>query len=1184
MKLNMRTGKNSIFSRSLSGFLAFLMVFSILASLSLLPVFAADDSSSKKEGRVFSDIYTDYYTNPSYNEEKKYEQDKLDPRDFSSEQKRLAAMTLQYEKGDFQLYADTITGEVALYDKSTGDILFSNPYDVAEYATDSDLGTTSISKTVKPKLLSQVNIEYLSNNVGASYNSFTDAALLEQIDIKKLKGGVRIEYSIGEEEARLLIPRVMTQSRYQEMIIDQLEENLKDSNGNSVNIATNATAVKITAYYNMYKRDDIKKYPDERKEALYAKYPTLRDEDLAIFDEEATHRERKLVERYIKMYCPKYTFEEMDKDHRDNEYTVKDKAPANFRMALEYYITDNGLEVRFPANGLTFDETNYQLDAIKILPYMGAGVNDYNGYLFIPDGSGTLIRFEDVNKFDSIVGNVYGEDYAYQQIGNANREVFRMPVFGVVTTNEPMLKTELYKNEPTITDEMYEEMYTHDDRYYDYTTTDKDGNVTEHKGNYKTIKKYSTGYVAIITEGDALSKIVTESGASEDHPFNSVFCSFNPRPKDKYNLSDAISVGGDGSVTVVSKRKYTGSFRINYIMLTDPENNGVNNGGLGRTEGRTYYDASYVGMAKAYRDYLTKNGTIDKLTEAEVDANNIPLFIEAFGVTETEESRFSIPVTVKKALTSFDNLKTMVDELAAAKITNVNFKLTGYTNGGMLSTLPTKVKFEKVVGGKNGFREFLSYAAEKKIGVYPEFDFAYMTKTGMLDGFSYSSDAVKTIDNRYITKREYDAVLQTFGTAGKICISPCVFRDYFAKFNKSFTKVLGDNLTTSVSLSSLGSDINSDFDDDAPYNREDAKVFTVEMLSQFANDPKYTNIMIDAGNAYAMKYATVVLNAPLDSSRYENASEAIPFFGMVYHGYVVFAGAPTNMTGDVDYEMLKILENGATLYMMLSYDNVSLLKEDEYLSRYFAIDYQIWKDSLLTKYDEAGNVVSLGLYDKVNSALKGVQTSAINDHGFLYSHRKLTEMELTNIANRAQEEFDEQRAKWQFEIDKYNSQIANHKRVANNYFTEYGIYTVLALETIEDVLAAYNNDVFAAIDAAIVIAASDADLVASLNAAKTVLDLSLNNYGIKNLTAINTYLADVTAEYGKVNLDEIRNAIEDEYDDDIIIDDGSVVYVEYENGTWFVLNYNNFTIKTTVNGAEYEVLAKDFVQGTKANA
>ena len=160
--------------------------------------------------------------------------------------------------------------------------------------------------------------------------------------------------------------------------------------------------------------------------------------------------------------------------------------------------------------------------------------------------------------------------------------------------------------------------------------------------------------------------------------------------------------------------------------------------------------------------------------------------MEVFGVTETDETILSIPITVKKALTSFENLKTMITELKAGNISNLNFKLTGFTNGGMVPTVPTGIKYESVVGKNSGFRDFLDYAVTEGVGVYPEFDFAYMMDTAMFDGFSYRRDAVKTIDNRYITRREYDAVLQTFVTSGKICISPCVYGSFFEKFNKFF--------------------------------------------------------------------------------------------------------------------------------------------------------------------------------------------------------------------------------------------------------------------------------------------------------------------------------------------------------------------------------------------------------------
>jgi len=1098
----MRKTTHNIFTRSLSGLLAFLTILGILASLSMLPVFAADEEE-EEETRSFAEIYKEYYLNPHYDPTAHPGEEHLTNPDFTTEQKRLDAMTLQYTKGDFELYVDKITGEVAVKDTTTGDILFSNPFNLTE------IEKSDIADVTKQKLFSQVYIYYLDNDVVKHYNSFADAALLEQIKIKKLSGGVRIEYSIGEEEARTLVPRLITKTRFQEMIIDQLLANLPGGEQNRLYIRT-------TAWYIL--KDPDGNVAQESINQMHADYPITKQPDgivgkngedngtaVYVFDEGAKAREVKVVEGYIKTYCPKYTFEELDKDHRETGYTNKDKPPANFKMALEYYLTENGVQVRFPASGLRFDESLYQLSSIEVLQYMGAGSNEYNGYTFIPDGSGTLIRFEDTQKTFDLSGKVYGQDYAYQEIGNANQEVYRMPVFGVVSTKTPQK---------------------------DATSSTADP------------KKYDTGYVAIVTEGDALTNITSSHGGShgsakKEHPYNSVFCSFNPRPKDSYNLAEAISIGSNTKYTVVSERKYTGSFRINYIMLTDSENKAT------RNPDRNYYEATYVGMAKAYRDYLEKSGSITKIEEAKED---IPLFVEVFGITETDETVLSIPVTVKKALTSFDNLKTMVEELGAAQspITNINFKLTGFINGGMVQTVPTKVKFEKVTGGNAGFVEFLDYAASHGIDVYPEFEFAYMSAVEWFDGFSYSRDAVKTIDNRYITKREYDAVLQTFTTTGKICISPCVYRNFFAKFNKSMTKIL-DGKATNVSLSSLGSDLNSDFDEDAPYNREDAKVFTVEMLKQFTVNESYGKILMDCGNAYALPYANIVLNAPLDSSRFLNTSETVPFFGLVYHGYIVFAGSPTNMAGDIKYETLKIIENGATLYMMLSYQNVELLKEDRVLSKYYAISYDIWKEHLLTKYDENNNVVSEGLYDKLNNALADVQTSRIENHLFIDCIRQFTESEKASADADAKLLYYAAVAVEQEKIDYWTARMQDFERISQQYKSD--------TERRDELLQQY--EIF-----------DNSDYLYSFYSQKDIDKILAEN---SNLVVMQKIKEAYEARRDKITLEDY--VAKEEARVDRTITDGSVVFVEYENGHWFVLNYNTFVVdvEIEVDGVTYNL-------------
>ena len=651
-------------------------------------------------------------------------------------------------------------------------------------------------------------------------------------------------------------------------------------------------------------------------------------------------------------------------------------------------------------------------------------------------------------------------------------------------------------------------------------------------------------------------------------------------------------------------------------------------------------------MANAYRDYLSEDlKAISKLTDTKED---IPLFIESFGKTEDEDTFLSIPITVDVALTSFDDMKKMVSTLNKNNITNINFRLTGFTNGGMVPTVPTKVDFEKVVGGDSGFTDFLSYASKKGVGVYPEFDFAYMQDTAWFDGFTYDDDAVKTIDDRYITKREYDAVLQTFATTGKICISPSVYSDYFEDFHDSFKDVLGKK-KTNVSLSTLGSDLNSDFDEDEPYNREDSKAFTVEMLRQFTSNKTYNKIMVDAGNSYAIPYADVVLNAPLDSSRYLNTSESVPFFGIVYHGYLVFAGKPTNMAGDMQYEKLKIIENGATLYMMLSYDNVEILKEDPYLSKYYAISFEHWQSTLFSQYNkEDGSLISKGIYDELNEALGDVQTSTITYHAYIDCMREFSAAEEANIAAIATANWkanaDKLLAKW----NKAEVNVNLYNRITDEFnakLVDLGIEAALesygyaelipqlaglsyvatvnkVVSYLESQVTTLNNSKAAAqqvIDAKQAeidnptpetdVAALQAEIdtknaeIASIDAKLNALPAQIEEIKAKKdqatandkivddkLIRLNAYFPEGTtlasleaarneaqAEYVAYSSDATKQAeidlLKKDYDSNRVINDGSVVYVEYTSDTgvikYFVINYNDYDVKVenvVING------------------
>ena len=60
------------------------------------------------------------------------------------------------------------------------------------------------------------------------------------------------------------------------------------------------------------------------------------------------------------------------------------------------------------------------------------------------------------------------------------------------------------------------------------------------------------------------------------------------------------------------------------------------------------YEASWMGMAMAYRDRLVSKGQLTAL-DANSVSEDIPLYIESFGAMETVEKILSIPVEVKKS-------------------------------------------------------------------------------------------------------------------------------------------------------------------------------------------------------------------------------------------------------------------------------------------------------------------------------------------------------------------------------------------------------------------------------------------------------------------------------------------------------------------------------------------------------
>ena len=934
--------------------------------------------------------------------------------------------SVKSKTGSHTIYVNRYTGVLYYVNNTTGEILTSNPYNPL---------TGASSDNRRKELMSQITIAFVeSANTTKSdtYYSAEWAAERAQIKVSPISGGLRVNYTLGDTTTRFLLPGMLAADKFLDHILkpmfkyyeNVLEEYCREEAPDAefdFFASDTYDGIEIYDEYNggTVSVDAMRRYLQDTQRiynGIYEEYSkdwnTLEALNSEIFmllqsftpsEEELFDEDKNIIYKWVytcnislvsikrqasellRKFCPDYTMQQVIADETEVGHENKMDQKAAFRCSLEYTFNEDGsLSVRLPANSITFDQTVYTFSSIESMRYFGAGNLTEEGYVFIPDGSGSIIEFEDFydNNNEALRENVslklktYGEDYCYSMLDKhaANFEQVTMPVFGVA---------------------------------YETLASEK---VAALSGK----EKVRAGYFAILEEGSTLASMQVEFGGTL-HKYGNVYTVFNPFPKDKYDLSDTISVGGQTSYEMVSESKYTGSYTTRYVMLSDAA--------VSVPAGVEYTPASYTGMATYYRNYLEKRGEITPLAKAE---NDLPLYIEAFGSIDVAKKILTFPVTVAVPLTTFENVTTMYDELANAKtrllekadeydalaaaateeknltlaqthkakadryrelsakvynVTNVNFKLTGFANGGMYYTYPAKLKWEKVCGGKSGFNSLLDDVKDRQdqglnFNVYPDFDFQYINNTSMFDGISNKGNVSKMVDNRYASKQAMNSITGEYESLFAMVISPDALDRLYSKFYSKYS----DYKINNISVSTLGSDLNSNFDKKNPINREESSAYVVSLLDKMVTENQM-NVMMSMGNVYSVKYAKHIIDISTDSSHFAKSSYAIPFTGLVLHGYVNYAGSALNYSGSPDYDLLRAIENGASLYYILSYQNTDALKEDIKLNKYYGVSYESWYDKVVETYAV------------LNGAIGQYQSYKIVDHTTLIAERVIDPIE-----------------------------------------------------------------------------------------------------------------------------------------------------------------------------------------------
>ena len=308
-----------------------------------------------------------------------------------------------YENENLEFHFDPVTTHFYVVKKSTGYTWYSNPQDIDTDTIAAGINKKDLNATISLKYNTESGSPTSMNNYGSSIEkgNFT---------YELLENGVKVNYTIGDLEKVYLLPAAVPETRFNEFFL-QLNK---------------STQSQILMSYKVL---DLNKLGEEdNKEELLATYPDLANEKVYVI--------REGVQEYLKQKAEDafasvgYTQAEYDKDAARYSSTSTSDKPM-FNVTMEYKLEENGLLVSIPLEEIQY-KNSYPITEIRPLGYFGAGGMTDNGFLFVPDGSGAIINFNNQKQSQNpYSSNVYGWDYGINRDAVIDETKVNLPVFGI---------------------------------------------------------------------------------------------------------------------------------------------------------------------------------------------------------------------------------------------------------------------------------------------------------------------------------------------------------------------------------------------------------------------------------------------------------------------------------------------------------------------------------------------------------------------------------------------------------------------------------------------------------------------------------------------------------------------------------------------------------------------------------
>lgn len=759
----------------------------------------------------------------------------------------VADMVLAAENDTLKLYVNTSSGAVAVVDKRNGNITYSNPTDADE--------DSIASGTNKAYLKSQLIVDYFNTTrTQGTFDSYSYCAERGQLEVESIANGVRFLYTMGDLSSETgIVPRYISADTLEKVMERMSEEG------------------------STFTR---KKYTESKAADNY--YELL---------ESAVKGASQL--RKLNNYFTEAGFTEEEYIAEMEGSGVEGLIPISFEIPLEYRLNGDAVDVSIPLSEVK-ENGGGSIFRIQMLRYFGAAGTEEEGYMLVPNGSGSLINFNNGKTGTSPYSEyVYGLDpLSAEYTVRENTTDTKLALYGIFRKDSAVFAT------------------------------------IEDGASYALLSAYVSGKV---------------------NEYNFVYPTFVVRGNDK--LSMFGTTGNEADIPIVETNHYDANLTVKYTMLTEE-------------------NADYSSAANYYRDRLVREG---KLTAEETTGDDLKFYYDVLGGVGMTKFFLGTQYQGMYAMTTFEEAEDIYTDLYDSGITKQVMNFQGWMNRGYYHDVANKIKIPHALGGKSDLEALSSRMAADGNTFYA--DVAFQKVTFISKRYSYGNETSRYYGAGYVA--EFGLVnpatlRQTSGLGYEENHYYLISPKFLHRYTDAFVKKIGKYDIGGISLRDLGNELHSDKKRTHIIDREAALDVVTAALGDMKNTGK--NILLNAGNDYAFGYADDMINVPLSSNDYYIIDETVPFYEMLIHGYIDYAGSVINLSDTYEKSdiVLNLVENGAAPHFMFSWENSSDIKTTA-LNRFYSTFYENWKDD------------AVAIYNEVNGALKYVTGAAMIKHETLDS-------------------------------------------------------------------------------------------------------------------------------------------------------------------------------------------------------